>query len=166
MISWLTFTTLTSGRLSRKAFRSMPFSTMRLSKMCPFDLKSITAFFYWVKRKTWTFFSVVDQNKSMWCETERYLEVREHVSMISNEEGVGHVGQFLRVLLCVLNGRRVLVTDDVVHEGSTTGAWVSEPHGLRGWKKRSYYSTKSLCIIWYTLPFKSLGQKDSFIYYF
>lgn len=47
--SLLTFITLTSGRLSKKAFRSIPLRTMRLSKMCPLDLKSITAFFCWSK---------------------------------------------------------------------------------------------------------------------
>ena len=45
----LTLITFTSGRLSKKAFRSIPLRTMRLSKMCPLDLKSITAFFCWSK---------------------------------------------------------------------------------------------------------------------
>ncbi len=65
-----------------------------------------------------------------WLETESYLEVREHIGMISNEESVRHVDHFLRVLLCNLKRRRLLISDYVVHERSSTGAWVSKPHGL------------------------------------
>lgn len=60
----------------------------------------------------------------------RNLEMREHIGMISNEESVGHVGKFLRVLLCYFHRRCLLVCDDVVHEGGSTGSRVTQPHGL------------------------------------
>lgn len=64
------------------------------------------------------------------------LEVREHVGVISNEEGVGHVGQFLGVLFSYIDRRRLLISDYVVHERSTTGSGVTEPHRLFDAQKR------------------------------
>ena len=58
------------------------------------------------------------------------LEVREHVGVISNEERVGHVGKFFWILIGHLQRWRLLVSDDVVHEGSPTGSRVTQPHTL------------------------------------
>ena len=51
---------------------------------------------------------------------------------VPEEEGVGHVGQLLGVLVLEVQGRGLLVRDDVVHEGRAGGAGVAEPHGLDG----------------------------------
>lgn len=59
-----------------------------------------------------------------------HLKVREHVSMVSDEERVGHVGQLLGVLIGHVHGGGLLVRDDVVHEGGSAGARVAQPHGL------------------------------------
>lgn len=122
--------TLTSGRLSRKAFRSMPLRTMRLSKMWPFDLKSITAFFCNKIVQIFLTCEFFEITYDRTAEVKTDLEVGKHVGMISNEESVGHVGELLRVLLSDFHGRRLLVGYDVVHERSPTGSGVAEPHGL------------------------------------
>ena len=72
------------------------------------------------------------------------LKVREHVGVVSNEERVGHVGQLLRVLLGYLRRGGLLVRDDVVHEGSPTGTWVPQPHGLRGEDGGGHLKKKNL----------------------
>lgn len=56
--------------------------------------------------------------------------MREHVGMVADEESVRHVGQFLRVLLSNFNRGSLLVADEVVHEGGTTGSRVAQPHSL------------------------------------
>lgn len=81
------------------------------------------------------------------------LEMREHVGVISNEESVRHVSQFLRVLLSDLNRRRLLITDDVVHERSSAGTRVAEPHSLR--KIHTDYMFK----FWYILNNKFLYDR-------
>ena len=59
-------------------------------------------------------------------------EVREHVAVIADKEGVRHEGKLLRVLVRKMNGRCGLVRDNVVHILCPTGARVAQPHDLDG----------------------------------
>ena len=52
--------------------------------------------------------------------------------MVTDKEGAGHVSQLLRVLVGQLHRGRVPVRDNVIHEGSPTGAGIAQPHDLNG----------------------------------
>ena len=64
-------------------------------------------------------------------EQHAFLEMWEHVLVVSDEESVWHVGELLAVLMGDGGWGGDLVRHDVVHEGSTARAGVSEPHHLR-----------------------------------
>ena len=68
--------------------------------------------------------TIIQTEKKLKTVEATNLKVREHVGMVSNEESVGHVGQLLRVLLGYFRRGRLLVCDDVIHEGSPTGSRV------------------------------------------
>ena len=46
--------------------------------------------------------------------------MREHVAMVTDKEGVWHVGKFLAVLFCQINWGGELVSNDIVHVVSPT----------------------------------------------
>jgi hypothetical protein len=51
--------------------------------------------------------------------------------MITNKESMGHISQFLRILLCNFSWGSFLISDDVIHEQCTTSPRVAQPHGLK-----------------------------------
>ena len=59
----------------------------------------------------------VDRAKSLFvvCTAPLVEEVREHVAMVADKEGVRHVSQLLRVLAGQMEGGGDLICDDVIH---------------------------------------------------
>ena len=51
--------------------------------------------------------------------------------MVADEEGVGHEGQLLAVLRGKVEGRGLLVSDNVVHEAGPAGPRIAQPHRLK-----------------------------------
>lgn len=58
------------------------------------------------------------------------LQMGEHIPVIAYEERIWHIGKLLAVLGGHTQWGCDAVSDEVVHEGSSTGAWVAQPHHL------------------------------------